>query len=262
MGVWVHPAIQAAYFGSSVALSADGNTLFASAPFETASPTQRRLGAVYVYTLRPTVLLWDLQARLVGRNSEQFDNFGGQISVSSDGNTLAVSAIAERGSGGGVTQPGPTPDDDDDGLPDAGAVYVFMREAAVWSQHAYVKPSNPDASDVFGTAVALSADGRMLAVGAMGEASRAAGVGGDESDNDAADAGAAYVFQLSDGQWSQRSYVKAANPQSADQFGSAVALSGDGNVLAVGAPLEDGKSLTLGGADNNDATDAGAVYLY
>jgi len=60
----------------------------------------------------------------------------------------------------------------------SGAVYVFRRSGATWSQQAYVKASNTGASDQFGESVALSADG-TLAVGAPGESSAATSIGGN-----------------------------------------------------------------------------------
>jgi hypothetical protein len=41
-----------------------------------------------------------------------------------------------------------------------------------------------------------------------------------------------------------------------------VALSGDGNTLAVGAQLEDGSSTGIGGTPDDFAANSGAVYLY
>ena len=74
-------------------------------------------------------------------------------------------------------------------------------------QTAYLKASNTEASDHFGCGgvvqghtgqgVALSADGRTLAVGAPHEASRATGINGNQSDNSTFDAGAVYVFTRS-----------------------------------------------------------------
>ena len=61
-----------------------------------------------------------------------------------------------------------------------------MRTGAAWSQQAYVKASNTGADDYFGSSVALSANGSTLAVGAVGEASAATGIGGDQTDNTAA----------------------------------------------------------------------------
>ena len=85
----------------------------------------------------------------------------------------------------------------------SGAVYVFTRSASQWSQQAYVKASNTGEGDLFGGSVALSSDGDTLAVGAIGEASAAAEVNGDQFDNTSPAAGAAYVFARTGGLWSR-----------------------------------------------------------
>ena len=64
----------------------------------------------------------------------------------------------------------------------------------MWTNGAYIKGGNTDAGDEFGSAVALSANGRMLVVGAHTEDSAAKGVNGNQADNAADDSGAAYVF--------------------------------------------------------------------
>lgn len=65
------------------------------------------------------------------------------------------------------------------------------------------------------------------------------------------------------GVWSQAAYVKGSNTGQDDRFGTSVALSGDGNTLAVGTYEEDGNAI---GIDDDRANDAalvsGAVYLY
>jgi len=103
----------------------------------------------------------------------------------------------------------------------------------------YVKASNTDLGDMFGFSVALSGDGSTLAVGAPLEDSDTTGVGG-ASNESATDSGAVYVYSRSSGAWVQQAYVKASNTGPGDAFGSALALSDDGNTLAVGARLEDG----------------------
>lgn len=82
----------------------------------------------------------------------------------------------------------------DDSATDAGATYVFSRAGTTWTQRAYVKASNTGAADSGGVSVALSGDGARLVVGAAGEASASGGVGGNQGDNSANLAGAAYVF--------------------------------------------------------------------
>ena len=144
----------------------------------------------------------------------------------------------------------------------AGAVYVFTRSASTWTQQAYVKASNPDANDFFGVSVALSDDGNTLAVGAR-ESSNATGIGGAQANNSALDAGATYVFIRSASTWSQQAYIKASNTQADDSFGRSVALSADGNTLAVGAYFEDSFATGIGGLQTDNSTNrAGAVYVF
>ena len=131
---------------------------------------------------------------------------------------------------------------------DAGAVYVFTRTGDGWTQQAYIKPSNPQTGAEFGHYVALSADGNTLAVSAYWEASNATGINGNQKDESIPQAGAVYVFTRQGAAWRQQAYVKASNTGEAgtadsfgegDQFGFSLALSGDGNTIAVGALTED-----------------------
>ncbi len=265
-------------FGSSIALNGDGNTLAVGAPFESSALTgvipgnvneatagngAPFSGAVYMY-LR-SAGTWSQQAYVKASNTAQGDNFGTSVAVSGDGNTLAVGAPAQ-----------PTPDSSPGG---AGAAYVYTRSAGTWSQQALVKASNPQAGDAveagdnFGGSVALSGDGNTLVVGAQFEDGGLAGVIPGTVDeatagNDAHDSGAVYVYKRTAGTWSQETYVKSSNTGADDNFGNSVALSSDGNTLAIGAQLEDGggtgiRSSTDIMANPNELTsNAGAVYLY
>jgi hypothetical protein len=132
-----------------------------------------------------------------------------------------------------------------------------------WSQQAYVKASNTGANDLFGSSVALSNDGSTLAVGAHGEDSATFGIGGNQADNSAADAGAVYVFTRSGATWNQQAYLKASNTDAGDIFGASVALSGDGATLAVGAGFEVSAATGIGGDQtSNSAMEAGVVYVF
>src|SRR5262249_56409281 len=111
----------------------------------------------------------------------------------------------------------------DTNAPAAGAAYVFVRNGTNWNQQAYLKASNTEASDQFGTSVTVSGD--TVVVGAKYEASSATGVNGNQSDNSAGSSGAAYVFARRDTNWSQQAYLKASN--AATRFGWSAALSDD-----------------------------------
>jgi len=129
--------------------------------------------------------------------------------------------------------------------------------------------------DHFGASVALSPNGRWLAVGMPGDdaptdedginpplAGTAPGVDGS---------GGVHVYRYAaNGSWTLVARIKAANARKDDAFGSSVAIGNDGQLI-VGAPNEDGGSsgdvYLYGTADPavfNDKTaeDRGAVYLY
>ena len=235
-------------FGSSVALSADGNTLAVGAFLEdNIDNLTRDAGAIYVFKkAMDGTETWSEKAYLKASNLGVDDQFGTAVALSSDGGTLAVGAPFEDSTNNLATN--------------AGAAYIFKRATdgtETWSEKAYLKASNPRAGDGFGTVVTLSADGSILAVGAPYK---------DNIDNLTSTAGAIYVFkQATDGTWNEKAYPKASNPGANDQFGTAVALSADGSTLAVGSPYEDGANglgSGLVGQANDSALDSGAVYLY
>lgn len=196
-------------------------------------------------------------------NAESGDYFGWSVAISGDGNTLAVGARLEKSASSGVTAGGPTPAGDDDSAADAGAVYVFSRDSGSWVQQAYIKASNAAAGDDFGWRLALSRDGGTLAVSARREDSNAMGIDGDGSDNNATDSGAVYVYNLDNGAWSEQAYIKPTNTEASDFFGYSLALSADGNTLAVGAIGEDSNAIGIGGNEaDNSAAGSGAVYVF
>jgi hypothetical protein len=249
-------------FGSCIALSAD--TMAVGAPHEASAATvingdqtdnnATRAGAVYVFS-RDAGGIWSQQAYVKASNNEANDEFGVAIGLSGD--TLVVGAHQEDSSALGIN--GGQGNDATSG--NSGAVYVFTRDAAnTWTQQAYIKASNTGAADRFGSAVSLSSD--TLAVGAYAEQSAATGIGGDQTDNTAGNAGAAYVFTR-DGTdtWSQQAYLKASNTNAGDWFGQAVFLSGD--TLVVGAPFEDSTATGINGDQSiNIAGSAGAAYVF
>ena len=127
------------------------------------------------------------------------------------------------------------------------------------AQQAYLKSSNTNAADDFGWSVAISGD--TLVVGAFREDSAATGVNGNQNDNSASDAGAAYVFVRSGTSWSQQAYLKASNTNAGDNFGNPVAIYG--GTIVVSAPLEDSATTGINGnQSDNSANGAGAVYVF
>ncbi len=245
-------------FGYTVAIS--GDTLVVGAIHEDSSATgingdqsnnsRADAGAVYVFTRSGTT--WSQQAYLKASNADAEDLFGYSVAISGD--TLVAGALNEGSNATGING-----DQSDNSAPVAGAAYVFTRSGTVWSQQAYLKASNTDARDCFGWYVAIS--GNTLVVAADDEDSNATGVNGNQSDNSAGGAGAAYVFTRNGTEWKQEAYIKASNAGAGDDFGFSMAISGD--TLVVGADKEDSNATGINGnQSDNSAPVAGAAYVF
>ena len=253
-------------FGVSVSLSDDASTLVVGAYTEESSDTgvngdevnndTDEAGAAYVFAKIGNV--WRQQAYLKASNTDQWDNFGIRVSVSADGNTIAVGANGEGSSASGIDGDGT-----DNSASGSGAVYVYIRNGDIWSQQAYIKASNPESTDEFGGALSLSDSGNVLAVGAMNEYGGTSGIDGDEHDNSAPLSGAAYIFSRSGNTWSQEVYIKGEDPELFDYFGCSVDTNGVGDVVVVGACRDDSNSLGVNGDPRNNAdVDSGAAFVF
>ena len=206
-------------FGFATAISEDGNTIAVGSGDEACltpgidppgcaddAPPLRGaniwVGAAYVFVRNGTT--WTEQTFIKANNARPYNSFGVRLSLSGDGNTLAVTAYLEDNAGRGIQPPMVRQFLLQDMLnawrehrneaEESGAVYVYTRSGSTWTAGAHVKGSNTDAGDEFGSAVALSGNGRMMVVGAHSEDSAAKGVNGNQADNSGDDSGAAYVF--------------------------------------------------------------------
>jgi hypothetical protein len=183
-----------------------------------------------------------------GSDTGGSDQFGHGVALSSDGTTMAVGARTWG--------------------TEEGAVYVFINTGGVWSQQAIIHPDAVVTYSDFGARVALSSDGNTLAVGVYGDDTTATGVATTTPSHDcgtasptscALDSGAAYVFTRSGAIWSQEAYIKPSTTTAGDGFGWALALSHDGNTLAVAAPFEDSAATNVGGTEAHHCH-AGPTY--
>jgi FG-GAP repeat len=225
-------------FGSTVAI--DGDTVVIGAPY--ANPG----GSAYVFVRTGTN--WTQQALL--KASNRGGNFGNALSISGD--TIVVAAYREGNNATGINgvQTNYT-------SMDSGAAYVFVRNGTTWTQQAYVKASNAQASDYFGGAIGLAGD--TMVVGAR-EEDGFAGVNGPNN-NLAFASGAAYVFLRTGTNWTQQAYLKASNIGLSDAFGHAVAVFDD--TVVVGAIEEDSNATGVNGNQaNNDSYESGAAYVF
>ncbi|MEO8062442.1 MAG: integrin [Pseudomonadota bacterium] len=258
-------------FGVALALSRDGHSLAVTAPGESSGATgvdgaqtnnnRPQSGAAYIFAEEKGV--WAQSAFLKASQAIANLRIGNAVAINADGTTVAIGAPLEGSAATGIDG-----DDADTNAATAGAVFVFQRAKAGWSQQAYIKASNAQANDFFGFDLAFSDSGDVLAVGAPAEASGAAGIGGNQLDDSVLQAGAVYVFTRSHDEWSQRNYLKGDPSGPSDFYGGSVSLSADGGTLAVGTTDDSsaqgaGTDANIGNRPNDDsAPQAGSVYLY
>lgn len=245
-------------FGWSIAISDD--TVVVGAPFEDSNAigvngdehnnSAPDSGAVYVFVREGTN--WIQQAYLKASNPGSGDNFGYSVAIS--GNTVVVGAPFEDSNATGVNG-----NQGNNSAAESGAAYVFMRSGTNWIQQAYLKASNSGSGDAFGESVGVSGD--TIVIGAGGEDSNSIGVNGPQGNNSAAGSGAAYVFARNGTNWTQQAYLKASNTGAGDEFGFAVAISGD--TVVAGAAGEDSNATGVNGNQGDNSTpDSGAAYVF
>jgi hypothetical protein len=194
-------------FGNSVAISENGNTAIVGAFAEDTGGSMA--GAAYIFTRSGTS--WSQQKKIQASNKGFEDQFGWSVAISGDGNTAIVGAQYE-----------------DTGATDAGAAYIFRRSGTNWNEQQKIQASDKGQNDNFGRSVAISENGNTAIVGAW-FADVVVGA------NILFNTGAAYIFTRSGTSWSEQQKIQASDKQGGDRFGTAVAISGDGNTLIVGA---------------------------
>ena len=189
--------------GNAIELSADGNTIVigASKQDETASNS----GQVRLY-------VWDeenwTQVGNAINGDAANDNLGYAVSMSDDGNIIAVGAPLNSG-----------------GFVNGGQVKVFEWSGIEWLQMGG-DLYGEDNFDRFGYSVSLNSDGTHLAVGAI------------MNSGGGTDAGHVRVFEWSGIEWEQKG-VDIDGESADDNSGSSLSINADGNVLAIGAKGND-----------------------
>jgi hypothetical protein len=187
--------------GWSVAISGDGNTAAVGAPFDGGNT-----GAVWIFTRVSGA--WSQQgAKLVGSGAIGPSRQGIRVSLSTDGNTLAVAGNADNSG--------------------AGAVWIFTRANGAWSQQgSKLVGAGAVGASGQGNDVAISGDGNTLVIGGPG---------------DAYPTGAAWIFNRANGVWTQQgSKLLGTGAVGAALQGDSVSISADGNTFISGGPSDNG----------------------
>lgn len=213
------------HYGFAVAVSGDGNTIAVGAPHDDKTNYNEDQGSVSVFV--KTSGAWTFQARLLPSDTTWAEHGGRSVSLSRDGNVLVYGCTYAAASG---AQP-------------IGIARIHTRSGGTWTSQGHVVPTAPlVGGQDFGRSIALSADGNHFVVGSPLHSEP--GVGGNH--------GKVYMYSNVAGSWTFVQSFSGTSVAGNDFFGQAVAINGDGTMVAIGAPAE----------DKNGIVDSGCVYLY
>jgi hypothetical protein len=193
----------AASQGSSLALSADGNTAFIGGPMDSSG-----VGAIWVFTRRSGI--WkQQQKKLVALGARDKPYLGTSISLSADGNTVLVGGNGDSSF--------------------TGAAWVFERKSDTWQQQGKkLKGSSVERNGQFGFAVSLSADGNTAIIGSYGTNGNS---------------GLSFIYTRKDSTWTEKDKLFGDNATGASNQGKKVFISADAGTAIIGGPAD---SLLMG----------------
>lgn len=202
-------------FGESVAVSRDGETVVVGAD-SNAYPNITRTDSTYVFTRDGDS--WTQQTKLTPEQGDEETSFGQSVAVSGDGSTVVVGDTNGR----------------------TGVAYLFTRGNSTWTQQ--TKLTAEDAAyEYFGYAVGISGGGETITIGALGD-----------TNPNGKRTGSTYVYTASDDTWTQQTKLTASDGDKDDDFGSSVAVSGDGSTAIIGAKSD----------KDPNGFDAGSAYVF
>jgi len=250
------------YYGNSIAISADGNTMAAAASYVSGSSNQAN-GAVRILTKSNNA--WTQSASIVTPSNSNTDYFDYALAMSADGTTLVIGVMSANGTAsqqgqaliyklsggtwslfqtltntqagqddnfgesvaisgdGSVVFIGATRGDISAQNPNSGVAYAYVYNGSTYASTQMLSGAGTVTDCMFGASIATSYDGSYVAIGSIGEY-----LSSDPQ-------GTVYVFYKSSSTWTQQQKITAAQAAAGNYFGYSIAMSADANTLVVGS---------------------------
>jgi hypothetical protein len=217
------------FFGSDLALNADGSTLAIGAQYEGYDAPSQDAGPGTVYVFDRHNGVWAQQGLLRATNPQDAASFGRNVEINNAGTLIAVAAPYEHTSLAAAA------------VPEAGAVYVFERSGETWASQAALHAPNPEQYDHFGAGIRLSDRGGTLAVlaGEQNYSTEDPDLGGWPNRNNTV-----YVFGFAEAEWELQAEIEGSPDDlmlggvgyATEGQAEAFDLSADGRTLAIASP--------------------------
>lgn len=239
-------------FGAATAQSDDGNLLVVSAPAGDNNGVQG-VGFIIIFERSGNTYVEKQKIVRPIANHSQTDRLGYRLSISSDAQTIAAALLDDSGSNSQT----------DNSETNSGAVMIYQYDSVddEWKEQAFIKAPSPNQNENFGSNISLSSDGNFLTVGVPGRT-----VSGS------ANVGQVFTYTRTGSSWSSAptNTLVSSTANANEFFGFSVAISDDGNNLAVGATggqfveifTKSGNSWNFAQRVTNAATDPGDAFGY
>jgi hypothetical protein len=171
-------------------------------------------GAIYIFKRSGDA--WTEEQRITALDGVAGDVFGGSFDFTENGDRIATVATIASGT--------------------EGVAYVFSRSGTTWTEEQRIVRTDGAAGDYL-AAVKIAGDGTRLVLGTQFASSSQ---------------GRAYVFSRSGTTWTEEQRLTVADGESGDRYGSAVAIDGAGDRIAIAADQK----------DSEFGVDTGVVYVF
>jgi len=198
------------YWGEAVDMNKTGEYVIVGATQAGKPHLYQRIGFATIHLRSGTS--WSQQAVLAPGDGITNKMFGRTVCISGDGLYAAVGAI-----------------NDAESYTDSGSVYVYVRSGTSWSQQAKIHLGSDGAANAhFGQSIDMNDDGDLLVI--------------SDGGNNTNTVGTLYIYKRDGTSWSKVKELQASDAGDGDTpagaaaqyygFGSAVMISGNGNVVA------------------------------
>ena len=189
-------------FGNKIGFSPNGYMVLGSAYGAFNSNTSS--GQAYIYYKSGGT--WSLQATLDPSNAGAYKNFGDDVAINDDGDTVVIGSVTTSGA--------------------SGSAYVFTRSGTSWTQAQELIPSDATGGDAIGRSVAI--DRNSIVIGA-------------HTDDDGSASGGAWIYKYNGSTWDQVKKITASDAAAGDNFTGQGSLEIDATTQTIiaGSPSHD-----------------------
>jgi hypothetical protein len=199
--------------GNAVSLSSDGQTVAIGAIRNDGQVSHSNRGHVRIYSWNGSA--WTQLGQDI--NGEDDGDYNGRsVSLSSDGQTVAIGATSNDGNGS-----------------NSGHVRIYYRSGSAWAWTQVGNDIHGEAEGDYSGRVSLSNDGQTVAIGAI------------SNDGNGSNSGHVRIYTWSGSVWAQIG-LDIDGEAVADESGFSLSLSSDGQTVAIGAAGNDGNGLVAG----------------